>query len=292
MNLHALRLFREVARRGSVSQAAIELNISQPAVTMQIHKLEQELQFDLTRPQGRGLVLTEAGMWLAAQAERLFMLEQDIEAQCEIYRNGTGGQLKLAATYLPANFMLPQWIAGFHQAIPQVGISVFSGNAQTVLNKLLNYEADIAWIGGQISFPASIHAVPCYQDELWFVASVKHRLANCTSTLADIARETFIMREQGSFTRDALFTLYRAAGITPPQSTIQFDGPQETIRAALQGIGIIYASKMEVEAYINDGLLAQIKTAEPAMTNPISRCVRVDDPLPPQAATFLEHLPD
>lgn len=287
MNLHALRLFHEVAAAGSVSGAADKLNISQPAVTMQLRKLEKELGFALTRPQGRGLALTEAGLWLAAQADRLFTLEADIERQCEAYRQGMTGQLRLAATYLPANFMLPAWIASYRQASPAVDVSVSSGNAQLVMEKLLRYEADIAWIGGHHSYPPSIVAVPCHEDELWFVASPNHRFAGETHTLAKLAQEPFIYREQGSFTRDALLAMYRTTNVPPPPQAVQLDGPQETIRAAIQGLGITIASRMEVSHYITSGLLARIDTDIPPVVYPVSRCVRADDPLSPQASSFV-----
>lgn len=289
MNLHALRLFHEVAAAGSVSGAADKLSISQPAVTMQLRKLEKELGFELTRPQGRGLALTEAGLWLASQANRLFTLEVDIERQCEAYLKGMTGQLKLAATYLPANFMLPAWIASYRQASPAVNVSVSSGNAQLVMAKLLQYEADIAWIGGHHSYPPSIVAVPCHEDELWFVAPPNHRLAGQTHTLAELSQEPFIYREQGSFTRDALLALYRTANTPPPPQAVQLDGPQETIRAAIQGLGITIASRMEVSRYITSGLLARIDTDIPPVVYPVSRCVRADDPLSPQASSFLEN---
>ncbi|TDF91996.1 LysR family transcriptional regulator [Paenibacillus piri] len=290
MNLHALRLFREIAVTGTVSGAAERLNISQPAVTIQLRKLEKELGFALTRPHGRGIVMTEAGSWLFAQADRLFLLEADIDAQCEAYRRGERGDLKLAATYLPANFMLPAWIGSFRHSSPEVKVAVASGNAQAVLTKLLHYEADIAWIGGQHSLPPSIISLPCYEDELWFVAPPDHRLAAGVHSLGELAKEPFILREPGSFTREALFSLYRTAGVTPPQPAVQLDGPQETIRAAVEGLGITIASRMEVQTYVDAGLLARLETNVPPVANPISRCVRAGDPLPPAAVAFLNAL--
>jgi len=80
MNLHALRLFYSVAETGSVTQAAKQLNISQPAVTSQIKKLEREIDCTLFVPKGRGILLTQSGAELAKQAKRLFSLEKEIES--------------------------------------------------------------------------------------------------------------------------------------------------------------------------------------------------------------------
>jgi DNA-binding transcriptional LysR family regulator len=207
MNLHALRIFHTVARLGSVTRAAEALHISQPAVTMQLRSLEKEHGLPLTRMQGRGIVLTDAGSWLAAQADRLFALEADIASSLEAYREGREGTLKLAATYLPANFLLPAWLAEFRQIYPGVDCSVLTSNAQLACERLLRYEADVAFIGGIRAFPPEVLAEPWMEDELWFVASPGHpRLrklsAGRRSCFASPARPPAIRCSPCAATRD------------------------------------------------------------------------------------------
>jgi DNA-binding transcriptional LysR family regulator len=72
MNLHALRIFHKTAQLGSVTRAAEQLRMSQPAVTAQIRNLERDLDLVLLIPQGRGIALTEIGQSLADHANRLF----------------------------------------------------------------------------------------------------------------------------------------------------------------------------------------------------------------------------
>jgi DNA-binding transcriptional LysR family regulator len=79
MNMHTLKIFYHVARLGSVTQAAKILMISQPAVTIQIRKLEKELGLVLFTLRGRKIFLTDAGEMLSYEAKRLFALEQEIE---------------------------------------------------------------------------------------------------------------------------------------------------------------------------------------------------------------------
>jgi DNA-binding transcriptional LysR family regulator len=289
MNLHALRIFHTVARLGSVTRAAEALHISQPAVTMQLRSLEKEHGLPLTRMQGRGIVLTDAGSWLAAQADRLFALEADIASSLEAYREGREGTLKLAATYLPANFLLPAWLAEFRQIYPGVDCSVLTSNAQLACERLLRYEADVAFIGGIRAFPPEVLAEPWMEDELWFVASPGHPLAGRTAALAEVVRGTaFVLREPGSSTRDSLFALCRNAGLAPPAAGFQLSGPQETIRAVIAGLGITLASSLEVQEHIAAGKLVRLYVSDAAAANPISCCTRRGDPLTPQAAAFLQ----
>ncbi|APB76712.1 LysR family transcriptional regulator [Paenibacillus polymyxa] len=100
---------------GSVTRASELLNISQPAITAQIKKFEKEISLTLLMPLGRGIALTDAGKKLAVLAKRLFAVEQQIEQLSQDYRDGVHGHIRLAATYLPAHFLIPAWIAKFKQ---------------------------------------------------------------------------------------------------------------------------------------------------------------------------------
>lgn len=88
MNLHGLRLFHAIVKYGGVTRAAEELNISQPAVSSQVKRFERELGIVLFGSEGRKLVLTDAGKHLMEYAERLFMLELEVEQFVEDMREG------------------------------------------------------------------------------------------------------------------------------------------------------------------------------------------------------------
>lgn len=288
LNLHALRIFHWIAKLGSVTRAAEELHISQPAVTMQLRSLEKELGLSLTRAHGRGIIMTEAGKWLADQADRLFALEADISTSIEAFRAGRTGSLRLAATYLPANFILPHMLARFRVAHSDVSCSVLTSNAQTACERLLRYEADIAFIGGMRTFPPEISCQLWLEDELSIVAATDHPLAGHTVSLRELVRNTtFVLRESGSSTRDTLFSLCRAVGLAPPEAGLQLSGPQETIRAVIAGLGVTLASSLEVREHIITGTLVKLDVPDAVAVNPISCCFRTNDTLTPQATAFL-----
>ncbi|KOS04602.1 LysR family transcriptional regulator, partial [Paenibacillus polymyxa] len=148
MNLHALRLFHVVASTGSVTRASELLNISQPAITAQIKKFEKEISLTLLMPLGRGIALTDAGEKLAVLARRLFAVEQQIEQFSQDYRDGAHGHIRLAATYLPAHFLIPAWIAKFKQQYEHVEMTINTTNSNDALQQLLNIEVDLAIYGG------------------------------------------------------------------------------------------------------------------------------------------------
>lgn len=113
-------------------------------------KFEKELLLTLLKPQGRGIALTDAGEELAILAKRLFAVEQQIEQFALDYRNGTNGCIRLAATYLPAHFLIPTWIAKFKQQYEQVEMIITTTNSSDALKQLLHVDVDMAIYGGYL----------------------------------------------------------------------------------------------------------------------------------------------
>jgi DNA-binding transcriptional LysR family regulator len=286
MNLHALKIYAKVAELESVTRAAEEMHISQPAVTAQIRNLERELNLPLLTPKGRGIGLTDAGQLLASNAKRLFTLEKEIEAQMHDYRIGQFGRLLIAATYLPANFLLPQWISMFKKQHPKIDCILTTTNSRNALERLIHYEADLAIIGGGVSSNAAIIKELLFEDEHWFVVPPNHRYAGQETTIDQIMKETFILREEGSSTRDMLLALCKTRNIDPPTVGLQFNGLHETIHAVIAGLGAIFASALEVNDYVKRGEVARVYVKDVDLHNPVTLCRRAADPLSPTAEYF------
>lgn len=287
MNLHALKLFHTVAKEGSVTRAAERMNISQPAVTIQIRNLEKEIGLHLLLQKGRGVALTEAGHFVAEQAGRLFALESEIGRALNDYKSGKTGKLRIAATYLPANFLLPRWIGEYKRDWGAVQIVLQTANAQEAMVRLAHYEADLALIGGGAEPMPGIARTLLLEDPMWFVAPIGHPLAGREAALEDVLGEPFIMREEGSRTRELLLSVCRIAHLPPPQAAVQWNGTHEAVRAVKAGVGLIFASASEVREEIEQGQVARIEVLGVHAVNPISIYYRDNEPLSKQAEAFL-----
>ncbi|MGG1518670.1 LysR family transcriptional regulator [Paenibacillus oryzisoli] len=289
MNLHALRLFHVIASTGSVTRASEQLHISQPAITAQIKKFEKELGFPLLKPEGRGVALTDAGEELALLAKRLFAVEQQIEQFTHDYRSGTTGAIRLAATYLPAHFLLPAWLARFKRQYEQVDMTITTTNAGDALAKLVNVEVDIAIFGGIAEeYSEAIHKEELFQDELWFVVAPLHRYTGRQVTLDEMMQEPFVMREEGSSTRERLMSLCRTYSAALPKISLQFNGLHEAIQAVIAGYGANFVSSLVVRDYVERGELARVYVEGIHLTNSIGICTRKGEPLSPSAANFIQ----
>ncbi|OBZ09079.1 transcriptional regulator [Bacillus sp. FJAT-27264] len=289
MNIHALRLFYYVAETGSVTKAAAKLRISQPAVTSQIKKFEKDLGLPLFTPSGRGVSLTPFGMELAKQAGNFFTYEEQIDEFIEDYRQGQIGKIRIAATYLPANFLIPSWAARFKARYDQIEVVITTTNSRQAFEQLNRHEADVAIYGGGLEGrPEKMDWVELFEDELWFVVSPSHPFANRSVTLAEMMKEPFIMREEGSSTRERLFSLCRTYDLKPPQVALQFNGLNEAIRSVMAGYGANFVSSLVVREYVERGLLARVWVEDIHLTNNLAICTRSNEQQSAIVQQFIE----
>lgn len=289
MNLHALRLFYYVAETGSVTKASAMLNISQPAVTSQIKKFEKELGLTLFNPSGRGISLTPFGTELAKQAGNLFTYEKRMEEFIEDYRQGRKGKLRIAATYLPANFLVPGWAARFKARHPGVEIEITTTNSQQAFEQLQRREADVAFYGGGAKEkPEDVDWLELLEDELWFVVAPSHPFAGRTVSLPEMMREPFVMREEGSSTRARLVSLCSAYGLKPPRVTLQFSGLGEVIRSVMAGYGANFISSLAVRDYVEWKQLSRVHVEGIQLNNNIAVCTRKNETLPIALQQFID----
>lgn len=151
----------------------------------------------------------------------------------------------------------------------------------------------MAWIGGSHKrLPTQVDFIPVYEDELWFVALPEHPLAGRRAAPEELLASPFVLWEPGSYTLEALLSLCRTAELPEPLPAIRVNGPQEALRAALAGLGITLTSAMEARSYVEIGSLVRLEAEGVQASNVISCCMRSGAPLPPQAKSFLEQIPN
>lgn len=287
MNLHALKVFYFVARIGNVTKASEELHISQPAVTQHVRNLEKELGIKLVKPEGRGIGLTYAGNELYRLSGKLFAVEHEIEHRIQDLVSGKLGELTIAATSLPATALLPKWVALFKSENEGVRINVVTGNSQEAFELLNNHTADVAIIGGGWERP-NIHWEHLFDDELWFVVPVGHPLADREVSLQEMMEETFVIREDGSSTRERFLAMCRTYNVRQPKIGMQFNGLYETIKAVSAGYGANLISAMAVREFVDRGEVAKVNVQNIDLKRPIAICTAENTPLSPIAQKFIQ----
>lgn len=173
MNLAHLRTFLEITEARSLSQAAARLHLTQPAVSKQLQALEEDLGVNLVLRRGRELALTAEGEKLKQYAEQILRLLEEARSEILAQSRVVQGNLRLEASTIPGQYILPQCIAAFLRRYPQVQISLGIGDTAQVIDKLLADQIHLGAVGARIRHPA-IGMTKLAPDRLVVIAPADH----------------------------------------------------------------------------------------------------------------------
>src|SRR5262245_49510580 len=168
-NLYPLHVFRQIARSGSVTRAAQELFISQPAVSAHLKALEAAIDASLFERTPRGMQLTPAGAVMLEQANRLFALYEEIPSAIETLRGQIRGEVTVAASSTPGAYLVPDLLREFQEQYPEAHPVLQVGDSAEVLEWLLDYQAPLGVIG-EINISEGLHSVEIGSDRLQLIA--------------------------------------------------------------------------------------------------------------------------
>lgn len=261
-----------VVEKGSFSQAAEELEISQPAVSFQIRALEQKLGHRLLDRSGRRVSLTEPGEVVYRYARRMIGLEAEMERELGEVGTRIAGRLVLGSTAGPAELVLPRLLGAFHRTYPDVTVSLVVTDTQSVCDRVLDDELEIGVVGaGRTQRGLEFEAF--LRDELVLIVPPGHPLAERDAVaLEELVKEPMLFQQEGSGVRMALEAAMREAGLRDRDLNVAMElGLQQSVKAAvLDGFGITVISRLAVEREVADGLLVAIPFEPPGISRDFS----------------------
>lgn len=270
LNLNHLAVVRAVAAEGSVSRAADQLLVSQPAVSKQLRELERQVGVPLFDRLPRGVRPTQAGALLADYAGRVFALAAEAEERLAELRGLARGELRVGASTTIAVYLLPPVFAAFRKAYPGVRLTVDIANATEIAQRLSAGGLDVALSEGEPD-PADFDATPFMTDELIAIAPANHPLAGRRRvTAAAVCAEPFVVREAGSGTRAVVERALAAKKLSV--SPVMAVGSTIVIkRAVAAGIGLAFVSRLACELELQTGTLVELKASDLTITRPLYR---------------------
>ena len=236
-----LRAFHQVAISGGFSRAAEALFLTQPAISDQVRKLEEEYDVLLFNRNKKQVTLTHSGQKLLEITHRMFDTEQqalELLTESRALRSGT---LRIVAD---AAHHLLHILGSFRARYPGVQVSVRAGNTETVISSLYSYDADIGVLG-EVPTGRDFEVLKLNSTPIIAFTSVDHPLAGKKSlTLKQLAQESLVMRERGSKTRQKLEDLAAASKIELRPS-IEAEGREAVREIVASGAGIGFVSAAE-----------------------------------------------
>ncbi|MFZ2987592.1 LysR substrate-binding domain-containing protein [Ideonella sp.] len=284
LTIRGLRIFEAAASTGNFSRAAELLNLTQPAISVQIKTLEDEVGTPLFDKNARPIALTDAGREFLRHARVILAQVRTAEDAMATLEGTFRGQLHLGVVST-ANYFAPKLMMAFRRIYPDVRLKLSVGKRDEILAMLNDHRLDIA-IAGYPPAHADIDAEAFARHPHCIVASASHPLRDERhidwSALID---EPFLFREAGSATRQFFEHLLQCRSIQVHVSS-EFQGTETIKQAVMAGMGLTFISAHAVQTELEASCMAILDVID--MPKMLDWCVltRRDAPLSAVSQAF------
>lgn len=286
MTLYQLKIFQTIARCRNFTQAAAELHVSQPSISVQIRQLEEELEVPLFDRLGKRVALTEAGRLLERYVQRIFAVTDEARKAIDELKGLERGRLLIGASTTPGIYLLPRVLSCFQRRFPRIETLLTLANTRLIEEKILHNELDIGIVGGHL-VEDGITLEPYVTDEIVLAVGQNHPFYQRKQiTLEELRKEKLIVREKGSATREVAERRLKEAGIILKPS-LELGNPEAVKQAVAEGLGVAFLSKFSIQLEVQIGRLKSIDIQDFSLTRPLSIVYHKDKSLLNTVSAFL-----
>lgn len=252
-----LTAFLAVVRGGSVTAAADALVVTQPSVSAAVSALGRELGCDLFEREGRGIRPTAAGLAFAPYAADVLGLLERGRQETRAASVTAGRRLRIAAVTTAAESFVPPLMQAFALEHPDVSLLLDVGNRHDVLDHLLHHTVDVV-ISGRPPEDERLAAEPLMDNAIVCITASDDPLRHQDPVDAEaLGRRTWLLREDGSGTRDLNEQFLQETGLRPATLTLGSNGAIK--QAARAGLGVSLLSRQAAEVELDAGHLGELR---------------------------------
>ncbi|ATW27242.1 LysR family transcriptional regulator [Candidatus Formimonas warabiya] len=288
MDLHYLKLFHVLALQGSFTKAAESLHISQPALSVQIKKLEGQLGMKLFDKVGNKIALNENGKLLSGYTQQIFALVDEAE---HILLNKTEciiGSVNVGGSNTPGAYILPKIIGEFKSLYPKVEVNLHIANTDETAHMVINGQVDFAVNGGNLPYNHSICIEKLMDDKAVLAASPLNRLSEKEFVKpSDFADINFVSHETNSYLHKFLENFIQEMKI-PSRIAMKFGGIDAIKQAISADLGISLLPYSAVSFELKSGLIKELRIRGKSWSYPYSLIYHKNKYLSPAVKKLME----
>jgi DNA-binding transcriptional LysR family regulator len=287
-----LKVFRAVAEHLSFRKAGEALYLTQPAVTLQVKALEEELGTKLFERSASGVQLTEAGKVLLHYAERMHQLAGEAEGRLAALKGEAVGELVLGASTTIAQYVLPALLADFSRAYPAIRLQVFSENTEHVAEGVASGRFGLGLIEGPPK-RRDLRVHPWFDDELLLVVPAGHEWAGLGMIAPEeLVGAPIVARERGSGSRQVVEDALQKAGLRlgSVRIVMELDSTEAILSCIEAGLGVGFASEWALVRRANAHLIATLRLSSGKISRAFALVSAQGPELQPSATTMQRFL--
>ena len=250
--LHQLQIFLKITQTKSITQAAEELHLTQPAVSIQLRNFQHQFDIPLTEIVGRKIYITDFGKEIALAAEEILNQVQAINMKTMEYKGQLVGRLKLSIVST-GKYVMPYFLSGFMKEHPGVQLQMDVTNKSRVIESLQNNEVDFSLVS---ILPPSLNVdkLELMQNKLFLVGNAATRFQRKSNDKSIFEELPLIYREEGSGTRMSMERFIERNRITAVKK-IELTSNEAVKQAVIAGLGYSIMPLIGIKNELNAGVL-------------------------------------
>jgi DNA-binding transcriptional LysR family regulator len=287
LDLAQLEIFLCIAEEKSFSRAAEKMLRTQPALSIAIKRLEEELGEPLFDRSSKSGTLTEAGRILLSYAQRMINMRDEAKDAISELRGMFRGRLTIGANESTSLYLLPKLLLEYRRRHPQIKIEVFRNISEKIPAEVLERNLDFGFLSYDPMHP-SLQSFEVHRDELVLVVPPKHHLAGRKQvTVKDLGNEQFVAHNVKTPSRTRIFDFF-AQHRTPLNICIEL-ATLETIKDFVKlEVGLAILPRLAVEEEIKSGELIEVPVKGMKIEKTLRLVYRREQTLSHAAKSFLE----
>jgi len=289
MEMAQLEYFSQVVQEKSFSKAADRVFRTQPAVSIAIRRLEEEIGLPLLDRTQKTPVPTEAGKVVYDYAQRILALRDQVGEAIAELQSLKQGRVRVGANESTSLYLLPELILTFREQYPNVKLEIFRHVSSRLPREVQERNIDFALMASEPT-DRDLEAFPLLKDELVLIMSPKHHLAGRSSVrIKDLGRESFIAHNVKSGSRMKVVEAF-ARHHTPLNITLELATIETIKRFVQKRAGLAFAPRMCVREELDRGVLVTVPVRGLTYTRTLWAAHRRGASFSPAAAAFLKIL--
>jgi LysR family transcriptional regulator, low CO2-responsive transcriptional regulator len=287
LDLAQLEIFLCIAEEKSFSRAAEKMLRTQPALSIAIKRLEEELGEPLFDRSSKSGTLTEAGRILLSYAQRMINMRDEAKEAISELRGMFRGRLTIGANESTSLYLLPKLLLEYRRRHPQIKIEVFRNISEKIPSEVLERNLDFGFLSYDPMHP-SLQSIEVHRDELVLVVPPNHHLAGRKQVaVKDLGNEQFVAHNVKTPSRTRIFDFF-AHHRTPLNICIEL-ATLETIKEFVKlDVGLAILPRLAVEEEIKSGELIEVPIKGMKIEKTLRLVYRREQTLSHAAKSFLE----
>lgn len=251
-----LQVFVTVVEKQNFTRAAEELHMTQPAVSQYIRTLENNIGTRLLERSNKYVRLNQVGKIVYHHAKEILGLYTKMQTLVDDVINVANGPISIGASYTFGEYVLPYIIAKLQQTYPDIQPTVTIGNTTEIASLVDTNQLDVGIVEGHFK-DQELTIEEFAEDQMVIVASSENILGGPEKsiTISDLEKETWIVREKGSGTREATEKMFNRFGVLPAK-LMSFGSTQPIKESVEAGLGISLLSKWAIQKELRNGELS------------------------------------